>query len=121
MSSNSEAPGEPKFIRICATKDIPNGEGRGFTVGSLALAVYRTEGKWYATNDICSHEHEHLHDGWLEGKIVECPRHGAQFSLETGEALSLPATRPIEVFPVEIKGEDVMVGIPWKYVLPSHN
>jgi 3-phenylpropionate/trans-cinnamate dioxygenase ferredoxin subunit len=33
---------------------------------------------------------------------VECPRHGAKFSLRTGEVLAPPAYEPISVFPVRI-------------------
>ena len=34
--------------------------------------------------------------------MVECPRHGSEFDLTTGAPASLPATRPVPVYPVEI-------------------
>jgi 3-phenylpropionate/trans-cinnamate dioxygenase ferredoxin subunit len=107
---------ETKSVKICSVSDIPKNGGKGFQVGSLELAIFQSDGKWYATSDLCSHEDEYLTDGWLEGDCIECPRHGARFSLKTGEALSLPATEPIETFTVEIKGDDVFVSVPTKYL-----
>ncbi len=31
-----------------------------------------------------------------------CPRHGAQFDLATGKALTLPAFEPVDTYPVAI-------------------
>ncbi len=105
-----------KSVKVCTISDIPRNGGKGFQVGSLELAIFQSDGKLYATSDICSHEHEYLSDGWIEGDCVECPRHGARFSLKTGEALSLPATEPIETFELERKGDDIFVAIPVKYL-----
>jgi nitrite reductase/ring-hydroxylating ferredoxin subunit len=107
---------DTQYIRIAAVNQIAKGSGKGFRVGKLDLAVFHTTEGWFATGDICSHEHEHLAEGWLEGDKVECPRHGAQFDLRSGEALTLPAVDPIEVYPVEIKGDDIWVGIPTDYL-----
>lgn len=101
---------EPRsFIRVCAENDIPDGKSKAFTVNGKHIALYHSEGKFYATDDICSHEHEHLSEGWLEGDKIECPRHGAQFSLVTGEALTLPASKPIAVYSVKIENGDVLL------------
>lgn len=103
-------------IGICSKDKIPSGQGKSFKVGSLDLAIFHTEDGFFAVCDICSHEHENLHEGWLEGHVIECPRHGAQFDLKTGEALSLPATDPIEVFELKIEGEELIVSIPEEYL-----
>jgi 3-phenylpropionate/trans-cinnamate dioxygenase ferredoxin component len=100
-----------ELIRICSVADVPEGSAKAFRVNGELIAVYHSAGKFFATEDICSHEHEHLSDGWLEGDKIECPRHGAQFSLITGEALSLPATEPIQVFEVKVEGEDVLIAL----------
>ena len=106
---------ELRFVKLCRTTDIQDGRGKGFKVGMLDLAIFCHEGKFYATSNICSHEHEHLAEGWLEDSHVECPRHGAMFDLKTGEALSLPATEPIETFPLEIRDGEIWAGIPVYY------
>jgi nitrite reductase/ring-hydroxylating ferredoxin subunit len=115
MTPNDSAIASSRLVRVCAKSDIPRGQGRSFKVGTLDLAVFHTEKGFLASSDICSHEHEHLSEGWLEGQVVECPRHGAQFDLKTGEALSLPADEPIPVFDVLLEGDDVKVRVPDSY------
>ena len=49
---------------------------------------------------------------WEDELTVECPKHGSTFSLLTGEPQSLPATRPVAVYEVEVVGDDVTVKLP---------
>ena len=46
---------------------------------------------------------------WEDDRELECPRHGSTFDLRTGECCSLPATKPVPVYQVEIDGDDVAV------------
>ncbi|SVD83361.1 uncharacterized protein METZ01_LOCUS436215, partial [marine metagenome] len=52
----------------------------------------------YALDDICSHEDVSLSEGEvdIDECALECWKHGSLFSLETGEALSLPATKSVK-------------------------
>ena len=43
---------------------------------------------------------------------LECWKHGSLFSLESGEALTLPATRPVPIYVVRVDGDDVFVDLP---------
>ena len=53
--------------------------------------------------------------GLLFGEIfaldVECPRHGSEFNLETGEPATLPATAPVPVYEVEIDNGEVFLTV----------
>jgi 3-phenylpropionate/trans-cinnamate dioxygenase ferredoxin subunit len=49
---------------------------------------------------------------WEDEREIECPRHGSTFSLVDGAAQSLPATRPVPVYPVKVDGDDVIVSTP---------
>jgi 3-phenylpropionate/trans-cinnamate dioxygenase ferredoxin subunit len=40
---------------------------------------------------------------------IECWLHGSCFDLRTGEPTNLPATEPVDVYPVRVEGEDVYV------------
>jgi 3-phenylpropionate/trans-cinnamate dioxygenase ferredoxin subunit len=42
---------------------------------------------------------------------IECVRHGSTFSLVTGEAMSLPATKPTPVYRVEVIDGDVYLEV----------
>jgi 3-phenylpropionate/trans-cinnamate dioxygenase ferredoxin subunit len=43
--------------------------------------------------------------------VVTCPRHGSNFDLRTGEALTLPAYLPVETFPVHVEDGIVKVKV----------
>jgi 3-phenylpropionate/trans-cinnamate dioxygenase ferredoxin subunit len=63
----------------------------------------------YAIGDRCSHAEASLAEGELFGLDVECPRHGSEFSLETGEPGSFPATKPVPVYEVSIEGDQAFL------------
>jgi 3-phenylpropionate/trans-cinnamate dioxygenase ferredoxin subunit len=110
--NGSQTMGDVKYVRLCTPSDVPEGHAKSFRVDELHVAVFHSAGRFFATAALCTHEEENLSEGWLEGEHVECPRHGAVFDLVTGEALALPATEPLQVFPVEIAGDDLKVGLP---------
>lgn len=71
-------------------------------VGQLAVAVYRVEGNFYATQDLCTHEHAYLSDGVLIDCVVECPFHQGRFDVRTGAALGAPVIVPLKTYPVKL-------------------
>lgn len=109
-------------VRLCGAAEVAPGTMRRFDVAGRAVCVVRIatadggEGgdEWYAIGDTCSHQDYPLSDGelWVEEREVECPKHGATFSLRTGEALTLPATRPVPCYPVRVEGDDVWIEVP---------
>lgn len=78
------------------------------------IAVAYSDGKYRAIDDTCTHEEASLAEGWVEGDEIECPLHSARFSLCTGAALCLPATRPVRTHKVELRGEEIWLhpGVP---------
>lgn len=71
-------------------------------VGPLAIAVYRAEGQFYATQDLCTHEHAYLSDGVVIDCIVECPYHQGRFDVRTGKAMGAPVIVPLKTYPVKV-------------------
>ena len=84
----------------------------GTEVGGASIAVYNVGGCYYATSNICTHEHVHLSDGYLEGKLIECPLHAGTFDVTTGKGMGPPITCDIRTFPVRVVAEAVQVCIP---------
>jgi 3-phenylpropionate/trans-cinnamate dioxygenase ferredoxin component len=98
------------LIKACKTDQLkPGGALRLNT--SPALAVFRLEDGFYATEDTCSHAQSSLAAGEvdLEECTVECPYHASLFDIKTGRVLSLPATKPVRTFRVTIVGDEVFV------------
>jgi 3-phenylpropionate/trans-cinnamate dioxygenase ferredoxin component len=101
-------------VRLCSRDDVESGAVRRFDVGSHRIALVRIEDDFYAVGDTCSHANVSLSEGevYSEEKEIECWKHGSTFSLVTGQPQSLPATKPVPVYEIELEGEDVMVKLP---------
>jgi 3-phenylpropionate/trans-cinnamate dioxygenase ferredoxin subunit len=73
------------------------------------VAVFRLGEVAYAIGDRCSHAEASLAEGELFDTDVECPRHGSEFNIVTGEPDSLPATRPVPTYELEIVDGEVFL------------
>ncbi len=82
--------------------DVPR--DRGLLVADV-VTVFSVDGKLCATGARCTHMGGPLQEGTLDGHVLTCPWHGAQFDVRTGEVLRGPATRPLDVYPVLVTGE----------------
>jgi MocE subfamily Rieske [2Fe-2S] domain protein len=80
-------------------------------VGSLAVAVYRVKGEFYATQDLCTHEHAYLSDGVVIDCIVECPFHQGRFDVRSGEPMGAPVIVPIKTYPVKVVDGQIYVQV----------
>lgn len=78
-------------------------------VADTPILLVNSGGTVRAIHDICTHAEESLESGFVENGTIECPRHGALFSLESGEALTPPATQTLPTFPVEVREGRVFV------------
>ena len=99
------------FVRACAVSDVAPGAALAVSVDGVEVAVARDGDDWYAVYDECSHESIPLSEGDLEGTELECWLHGSRFDLRSGHPTSLPANRPVPVYPVKIDGDDVFVAV----------
>ena len=97
-----------RWVKIAKESDL-NGDVTVFDINGKAVALFRLEDGYYAIDDTCSHEEAFLSEGEIEDGKVECPLHGAEFDLKTGEALTLPATKPVTVFTTEIDGDSLVI------------
>ncbi|MEM9467724.1 MAG: bifunctional 3-phenylpropionate/cinnamic acid dioxygenase ferredoxin subunit [Actinomycetota bacterium] len=81
------------------------------TIDGREIALVRIDDDVYAIGDTCSHQDVSLSEGFVEADdcAIECPKHGALFDLRTGDALSLPATRPIPTYDVAVVDGDVVL------------
>ncbi|UCF62558.1 MAG: non-heme iron oxygenase ferredoxin subunit [Anaerolineaceae bacterium] len=101
-----------EFVTVASIDELVNGERMIFEIGDLPVALFNLGGQYYAIADLCSHDDGPVAEGELEGLEIVCPRHGARFNLETGEALTLPAVVDIPTYPVRVVGNEIQIGIP---------
>lgn len=97
---------------VAKTGEIKDGEAKRVVVGSNEIAIYNLGGKFYATDDVCTHAYASLADGFIEDGIVECPLHAGRFEIATGKALGVPVTQDIKVYTLRVDGESIYVDVP---------
>ncbi len=97
------------WVDVAPADELQPGDFRIVDIDDVEIAVINCDGRFYAIEDVCTHDGGELTGGEIEGCEIECPRHGARFNIKTGEALSAPAYEPIATFPVRMEGGIVQV------------
>jgi nitrite reductase/ring-hydroxylating ferredoxin subunit/uncharacterized membrane protein len=69
--------------------------------GDERIAVARTENGYAAFQDRCTHRGGPLSDGAVICGTVQCPWHGSQFDVHTGQVKCGPAEKDIRTYPIE--------------------
>jgi p-cumate 2,3-dioxygenase ferredoxin subunit len=93
---------EQNLVAAGSAGDLAHEEMRLVTLPcGRPVAVYNLDGRFYATDDTCSHGQASLTD---EGMIIEgkihCGWHGGSFDIKTGEACDSPCVDPIRSWSV---------------------
>jgi 3-phenylpropionate/trans-cinnamate dioxygenase ferredoxin subunit len=98
-----------EFVAVAKVTDIPDPGKVLVEVDEQMNAVFHVGGKFFAIDDVCTHDGGPLADGTLEDHTIACPRHGAKFDIRTGAALTMPATKPTKSYLVRVEGDNVLV------------
>ena len=101
-------------VRACALSELADAVAHQVDVGGCPVALVRLGDTVHAIGDTCSHAEVSLAEGIVDTDecALECWKHGSLFSLESGKALTLPATRPVPIYVVRVDGDDVFVDLP---------
>jgi 3-phenylpropionate/trans-cinnamate dioxygenase ferredoxin subunit len=99
-------------VVIGAIDTLPRDRGVRVKVGEARIAMFRVGDEVYALDDRCSHAEAWLSEGEVFDLAVECPRHGSEFDLRTGKPLSLPATKPVQVYETDVEEGTVYLTLP---------
>ena len=91
--------------------DVPAEDVIGMIVSGKDLALYSVEGEIFATDNICTHGHARLCEGFLEGHEIECPLHQGKFDVRNGKPTCAPVTEAIRSYPVKIEGGRVWLAL----------
>jgi nitrite reductase (NADH) small subunit len=100
-----------EFVKVARTSDLHDQRGTLVYLEGEAIALWRINGKIYAINNVCPHQHfSMLHQGTLDGVYVTCPMHGWTFSLEDGQPKF--GNGRAKTYQVKVEGEYVLVEKP---------
>jgi len=98
-------------VRVCAQANIAPDTVKAFEVGDLRLAVFNIGGKFYVTDDECTHASASLADGMLEGDVIECSLHFGAFHVPTGEVKAPPCSLALRTYKVVLQGGDIFADL----------
>jgi len=106
------------FKKVAETQEISLGQMKAVKFGAEEVLLANVNGVYYAIRNVCTHEGGNLSKGTLQGNIVSCPKHKAQFDVTTGkvvsppaEALSRPDIEDLPTYLVKIDNQDIMVKV----------
>jgi len=107
-----------KFIRAISTDEIAPGGMKAVQLDGREIVICNSGGTYYAIERRCGHMNAPLELGTLDGKIVTCAMHCAQFDVTTGQALSGPVPGDLgnETLPPRVAAFLQQVGMLMKYV-----
>ena len=97
-----------EWVFVSKRQDIPTNEGRAFPVGDRMIAIFETEGNYYALDDFCPHQGASLAAGWIHDGCVACPWHAWRFALSDGTWMDNPKIKT-EHFDIQVRGDDLYV------------
>jgi naphthalene 1,2-dioxygenase system ferredoxin subunit len=99
------------WIDAMAAEDLPTDDVIGVAADGRDLALYTVGDEVFATDNICTHGHARLCDGFLVGHEIECPLHQGKFDVRTGAPTCAPVTDAIRSYPVKIEGGRVWLAL----------
>lgn len=97
------------WIAALGMDELPTDDVIGVEVAGRDIAFYAAGGEVYATDNVCTHGHARLCDGFLDGHEIECPLHQGKFDVRDGRPTCEPAAEPLRSYPVRVEGARVFV------------
>ncbi|KUI19434.1 (2Fe-2S)-binding protein [Mycobacterium lehmannii] len=83
--------------------DVPVGGG---VIVDQTVVTQPTAGEYKGFSATCTHAGCTVRD--VAGGTINCPCHGSKFTLD-GTVANGPATRPLEVKPIELQGDSIIL------------
>jgi len=98
-------------VTVAKASELKPGQAKAVQVKGETIALFNIGGTYYAIDDTCTHSGGPLSEGEVEGTMVTCPWHGAQFNLSSGEVLNPPAPAGVKSYKVHVQGDEIQLEI----------
>jgi MocE subfamily Rieske [2Fe-2S] domain protein len=100
------------WIEVCDATLLPRADVLRFDHDRKSYAIYRTEdGDVYATAGRCTHGQGQLTDGFLQGTIIECPKHNGRFDIRDGSPQRLPVRAALQTYAVRESNGKILLDL----------
>ena len=97
------------MIDVAAFDELADSTPVRVDVDGRPVCLVRQGDAVHALHDVCTHAKASMSEGFVDDGVIECPRHGAGFRLDTGEVVTPPATTALPRFAVEVRDGRVLV------------
>jgi 3-phenylpropionate/trans-cinnamate dioxygenase ferredoxin component len=99
-----------EWIKTCTVDDIDPEDVLRFDHGERTFAIYRSvDGKFFATDGLCTHQKVHLAGGFVMDNLIECPKHNGRFDFMTGKAKGAPVCVDLKTYPTKVEAGEVFI------------
>ena len=90
--------------------EIPPGKMIKISVDGKEIMIANIDGDFFAMDDSCTHSGSSLSEGSLDGCIVTCGWHKAEFDCKTGKLVKFPAKiNNLGIYNVTVESDDVFL------------
>lgn len=101
-----------QVLDLCSTSEVPEGGALKVERDGLILAVFNLGGRFFVTDDTCTHGPGSLSEGEIDGEIVECNFHNGAFHIPTGRVEAPPCMVQLRTYAVEVRDGKVCIEAP---------
>ena len=103
---------EDGWLEVCGVHMLQKEDVLRFDRDQKTYAIYRAaDGKFYATEGLCTHGNAHLADGMVKGTIIECAKHNGRFDIRDGSPQRLPVCVGLKTYPVRESSGKLLVDL----------
>lgn len=100
------------WVAVCALDQLVPGAALRFEHGGNTYAVYRSQiGQLFATEGICTHGNAQLADGFLQGTVIECPKHNGRFDVRDGSIKRPPPCIALKTYEAREQDGKVVLNV----------
>ncbi|HEX6916085.1 MAG TPA: DUF2231 domain-containing protein [Chitinophagaceae bacterium] len=96
-------------LKVAAAGELEPNQMKLLHINGKRIVLARTEEGYVAFDDRCTHRGGSLAGGMMICGTVQCPWHGSQFDVKTGEVKSGPAAENITTYRVSVEGSSVVL------------
>jgi nitrite reductase/ring-hydroxylating ferredoxin subunit len=97
------------FVPVTRASELSPGAMKWVAVDGNRVLIVNVDGAFYGLQDACGHRQAPLSKGTLQGHVIECPLHFAQFDVRTGKLLSGPTATDLRTYEVLVHEDTVYV------------
>src|SRR3954462_3570346 len=97
-----------QFVRVCTVDEIEEDRAKMFCIEEERIAVFKTQGKLLAVNNVCKHQNGPLGEGKVLDGCITCPWHGYQYLPQNGQSPP-PFKEKVSTYDVQVQENSVWV------------